>query len=821
MAYYGHPSDKDRTRRDLCRIQELIRFNETPTILMGDFNIQEEFLGIEDHLVMVDAAHHWFHHVEGGPPTYVAHDAATRLDRIFLGPTMAEAIEEYTVTDEVAVPQHRSVVLAIARRTQKCWSSTPLVAIDLEKVDDSFREQDVLKRTELDWMNMQRLPLDQLYRAWSAQWEAYLVEKYTQKKKPQLGRGKSALPTQEQRAPLRGRRSQRVARLSHYTKRLELVSTRTLPEKERSAIWKKLANQSRSMAKNYGIPDLPLDVTASTVHADVAKALHVHFKKALEAEIEQDRQLLAQRYRERLHKNNGVTRFTADILKGKSYRAPCIEAGGEIISSPNKILETAEVAWAEYYAQPQKIQDELWQLDYLSTIKWCDCPQPRVSPELLNGVVRAAKASTAAGPDGWHVHELQALPIQAWQQFALIIERAEGQGRIPVDLTHSWTALIPPEELPCAPLKLRPIAILPVLWRIWAKAYLQELQPWLQEAMPPTIHSYMKQRSAASAATRLAAKVENIQADPLAPPYYLAGLDASKAFPSASRQQVEVTLKWMGFPPRIWKLISSVYDQGQTRFRIMGRVASPSAHHLQRGLHQGCPLSVLSFNAVQVPLLERLATQHPNVEALAYADDLVLGSHDKNKLEEALAEVANYMDQAHIKLNPTKTRFWCSTGLEAPLGFAGEMIKPVNTIVILGMHIADTTVHPQCDHDTREIQRACKTLCRLPMTVHARQELYSSVIVSKLLYCPWRTQWSPKALTGARSMIISAMRPSLHKGARAQGLVMVHLLKGHRLDPLLSQLLALLRMITKMGQSAIRSIDVHKWSDRGSSQTLP
>ena len=282
------------------------------------------------------------------------------------------------------------------------------------------------------------------------------------------------------------------------------------------------------MAKNYGIPDL-LAVTTNTVHVEVAKALHVHFKKALDAELEQDRQLLAQQYRERHHKNNGVTRFTADILKGKTYRAPCIDAGGELISTPSKILEAAEVAWAEYYAKPQKIQNELWQMHYLQTIKHLPCPQPSVSPELLCAVVRAAKASTAAGPDGWHVRELQALPIQAWKQFVVIIERAECQGRIPVDLAHSWTALIPPEELPCTPLKLRPIAILPVLWRIWAKAYLQELQPWLQEVMPPTIHS----------ATRVAAKVEQIQADPLAPPYYLAGLDVSKAFPSASRQQVE------------------------------------------------------------------------------------------------------------------------------------------------------------------------------------------------------------------------------------------------------------------------------------------
>ena len=86
----------------------------------------------------------------------------------------------------------------------------------------------------------------------------------------------------------------------------------------------------------------------------------------------------------------------------------------------------------------------------------------------------------------------------------------------------------------------------------------------------------------------------------------------------------------------------------------------------------------LALTRYKYHFLERLAVNHPQVEALAYADDLVLGSHDKNKLEEALVEVAHYMDQAHIKINPEKTRFWCSAGLEAPLSFGGEMIQPVS-----------------------------------------------------------------------------------------------------------------------------------------------
>ena len=239
----------------------------------------------------------------------------------------------------------------------------------------------------------------------------------------------------------------------------------------------------------------------------------------------------------------------------------------------------------------------------------------------------------------------------------------------------------------------------------------------------------------------------------------------------------------MGFPKHVWRLLTSVYEIGCTRFRILGRIASPSSHVLQRGLHQGCPLSVWSFNAIQVPLLACIKEKYPEVEPLAYADDLVLISQDKQKLEAALIEVARYMAKAHIKVNAAKTRYWCSAGLVEPLRIGEEIVHPDHTIVILGMQFADSTVRLHSDHDAGEIQGACKVLARLPLAVQARQAVYSAVVAAKLLFCPWRTRWTAKALTGARSTLISARCPSLHKGARAQAMVTVHILKGHRLDP--------------------------------------
>ena len=48
----------------------------------------------------------------------------------------------------------------------------------------------------------------------------------------------------------------------------------------------------------------------------------------------------------------------------------------------------------------------------------------------------------------------------------------------------------------------------------------------------------------------------------------------------------------------------------------------------------------MCFNALQAPLLSKLAEQHSRVKITAYADDLVLYSLSKRDLEATLEEVS-------------------------------------------------------------------------------------------------------------------------------------------------------------------------------------
>ena len=808
IAYYGHPMEKDRTKRDMVRIQELIRVAGTPAFLLGDFNVQEDFIGIEDHSVMVDAAIRFNGNVEGGPPTYISHDAQTRLDRIYVDTMTAEAIDKYEVVDDLAVPQHRSVILHLHRRTQTMLVATPLKEIELLHVDDQFNDDQIIAQLQQEWAAKACGDADAMYALWSQLWEGYLIAKFKQSNPPQRGRGRPLQPRKEVRATLRPKSSMRLLQLSSYVKRLEVVSCRSLSDMDRQHLWQKLAGMSKQMACRYGIPALPADLSIDNVHVEIARTLHEHFKKSLEAETAKHRQDAAQRHRERLHRNHGVNQLSAGIMKGRTFRMPIIEDEGRVVGDPQLILDKTQQAWAQYFDKTQKVQDERWSDAYLSSLRTIACSPRLTTPQSLQKIVKRAKSGTAAGPDSWHVKELQALPLAAYEQFLQIMQEAELQGQVPAALCQSWTALIPPQTLPCKPTKMRPIAILPVLWRIWAKAYLEELEEWTQQIMPSTLHSYQKGKSAADAATRLSMYMEDAMINPGNGPIFAAGLDASKAFPSVSRCQLHQTLLHLGMPLKYAKMMESVYVNGRTHYRILGRFVCPRDHQLKRGIHQGCPLSVMAFNGLQLPLLHKLEKEYPGILIMSYADDLVVCTKDKAVLEEVLSKIAAYMEAAEIMVNPEKTRFWTTSGKSTPLSFQGQSIDLVHSVTFLGIQFDDSTVLPKPDGDNATIRSATQLLARLPLALDARQELYGAVVVPRMIFCPWKVEWTPKAITAARSSLISVMRPALHKGARAQGIVLMYLLKGHRIDPLLAQLLRLLRILTRIGETAIDRVQL-------------
>ena len=86
----------------------------------------------------------------------------------------------------------------------------------------------------------------------------------------------------------------------------------------------------------------------------------------------------------------------------------------------------------------------------------CECAVDELNGEKLKNACKKMKSASAPGADGWRVAELQALPLQLFEELAQVLNLVEETGSWPTPLACCLISLIQRGE-GSAPQKLRPI----------------------------------------------------------------------------------------------------------------------------------------------------------------------------------------------------------------------------------------------------------------------------------------------------------------------------------------------------------------------------
>ena len=88
---------------------------------------------------------------------------------------------------------------------------------------------------------------------------------------------------------------------------------------------------------------------------------------------------------------------------------------------------------------------------------------------------------SAAGLDNWAPEELMLLPIEAYEQLAVLLNMVEAVAPWPEDMTKARAAFLakdPDDEL--NPLAYRVLLMLSGVYRMWSKTRLRHMQPWVE-----------------------------------------------------------------------------------------------------------------------------------------------------------------------------------------------------------------------------------------------------------------------------------------------------------------------------------------------------
>ena len=290
-------------------------------------------------------------------------------------------------------------------------------------------------------------------------------------------------------------------------------------------------------------------------------------------------------------------------------------------------------------------------------------------------------------------------------------------------------------------------------------------------------------------------------------------MDASKAFPSVSRKQVRSLLLAEGYPPELFDTVESLYQQGGVRMRLQGSEVSDDEFWVRSGIHQGCPLSVLSFNILLAPLCRKLeALGLP--EGIVFADDVSFAARTREQRDAALEIVLEHMQGIGVRLNKDKTQYWTSREDDEGTWVGQDFVQARQEILILGMKYSPTK--RQADR-TQELlgtyRKVGAILSNLPMPTSHRAAAVAGIVMPKLFHCPWNTYAETKHLTSMRKDLINGTYTYLVKGCRSAPATTAHILKGHLVDPLVSPMMRMLSYLEVSGHLGVeivgRAYDTH------------
>ena len=815
LAYYGHPDCHARSLRDLARAGELTKVVDYPMYIVGDFNLPKHLTDHMDDTTVVDAAiiHANRTGISPEPTFYSTTTGPSRPDRIFMPRNVCDALVDVNVLEHYGVAGHLALEAVIRRSSAEHLVAMALPALNLQtKASNAAEEAEFMHNAECAWRNvLLTKDVDVVYEQWSATWENYLATFYEGNDNHVTGRGVAVKPAHKSYSPLRPCLTKCSRRLAVFVRRVETLLRGPKDPVAAACLWQKITRASVPMANKYGVPELPTDASAENIHEKVLRSTLGHYRKALAEEHRRNAAERIQKYRDLLNKTKGINKKVSGILKKSWFGIPKLSSNGGVIGDPSLVLDAAVEEWKQFFDGDPAPASESWHQQYVRSLPKTVFPMQRITGKDIRASLARAKKQTAPSADSWRMSELSALPDVALDQLASLFTLMEEVGVVPSSMRTSWTALTSSSPEPIPALKLRPIAVLSAVWRAYGMTRLNLLSPYLIDFFPESICAYLPNRSAQKAAIRVMQLAERaIMETDLGQPnlVHIVGLDASKAFPSISRMQMTALMRAVGMDSALIAILDSFY-QGQTSYRVGGRYCHGVPHVLRRGVHQGCPLSVMMYNLIQLPIAATIANKYDMVQCCIYADDVVLTSTCAQQLQQCLNEVTSYMQKAGVKINADKSVYWttmpdCTHSIEV----CGVSIRESPSIRILGMTVSHKA--PSAEQRCARLQDGLHALQRLPLALQSKQLAFASIVMPSILYDATTLTLQLKDIVALRSLLISTLRPAIHHTARSQGVITLLCLHGHRVDPLMAAIWRLLQLLQDY-EKFPWPLELHHW----------
>ena len=288
---------------------------------------------------------------------------------------------------------------------------------------------------------------------------------------------------------------------------------------------------------------------------------------------------------------------------------------GEITFQPDAVAEEALRQWSGLWL-PEGGPSRQDALEALEAVR--AAPLLPVAPGRLRAAARK-RAGAGRGTDHWGPTEMADLPREAFEALSLLLHEVEVQGAFPPSLRYSVTHLLDKEAGEEA-LQLRPIGVLPKLYRLWAGVRQKEVREWraAQELGWAWGHGAGRSSLDAAWSSLLNAEIARHTGGLFVAAYF----DLSKAYERMAIRVVLDMAQEMGFPLAVAKVSCAQY-LGKRAVLIEGTCSSwfPGG---SCGVIAGCANAVALLVCFLARRIESLHAIHPQLVVRNIVDDVAL-----------------------------------------------------------------------------------------------------------------------------------------------------------------------------------------------------
>ena len=346
-------------------------------------------------------------------------------------------------------------------------------------------------------------------------------------------------------------------------------------------------------------------------------------------------------------------------------------------------------------------------------------------PGLSGGALRAAALRTplrtSAGVDGLGIAALKMLPAPVWDALAKCLEQVEQGGDWPLELLQGRVVLIA-KGTPMAgiakPGDLRPITVLAQVVRLWGRARMVHLRPWVATWALPAQAGLPGNPSSEGLLWESAVEVEQVR--------LRGGLcvgvsfDLAKAFDSVEWSVVRALAAHTRAPQGPLQAALRLYEGLVRFFQAPGARVVSGGTAARRGVPQGCGLA-----PVMMALVARFWAAHlltidfgparPHVRLVVDDLHLMLSYDDATPvtqqraqlaLEVAVAESLRLLEAIGHAINVQKCKAWTTCPVMAT-GVPGGVLCPDGSRVPWATSFRDLGGHVESSAAPAAGGRAC------------------------------------------------------------------------------------------------------------------